>query len=170
MFRYGLSEDGKTFQAHKFEGLTPAPGKLEPTKDSVLVVVLDLETTGLNNEVDEVIEVGARKILLDKKTGALLSVGEAFSELGAAKEPLSPIVKTITGLTDSDIVGKTIDWDRFDEFLSGAALIIAHNAAFDRPFVDKKSRVSNSQIWACSSFHVKWQTWFSSCKLELLCL
>jgi DNA polymerase III subunit epsilon len=47
--------------------------------------------------------------------------------------PLDPKITKLTGLTSSDLAGQAIDEAAAVEILSSADIIVAHNAAFDRP-------------------------------------
>jgi DNA polymerase-3 subunit epsilon len=55
--------------------------------------------------------------------------------------------------------------------LDAASLIIAHNAAFDRGFVDLRVPVSRSKVWACSFRQIDWRAMgYTSQKLEYLAI
>ena len=48
--------------------------------------------------------------------------------------PIPEIAQQITGITDEMVQGQSIDVAAVKKLLSSAALVIAHNARFDRPF------------------------------------
>ena len=50
--------------------------------------------------------------------------------------PIPDIARQITGITDAMVQGQSIDVVAVTRLLSGAALVIAHNARFDRPFCE----------------------------------
>ena len=53
--------------------------------------------------------------------------------------------------------------------LEAASLIVAHNAAFDRPFVDRRLPVSRGKAWGCSLREVPWRgAGYASSALEFL--
>ena len=55
------------------------------------------------------------------------------------------------------------------QYLTSVRLIIAHNAAFDRPFVDKRLAQARGIPWACSMKEIPWRTLgFASVSLEFL--
>ena len=57
-----------------------------------------------------------------------------------------------------------------DSILKNTDIIVAHNAKFDRAFVDRYSSISPSKIWACTINDIDWfEKGFSSQKQELLC-
>lgn len=170
MFRYGLSKDKKTFTANKFEGFAEKDklGSLEDGEK--IAVVLDVETTGFDKINDEVIEIAARKIAFDPQKGEIKAIGELFQALQEPSKPLPSEIEKLTGLSHKDLAGNSIDWQKFDEFIKDAVLIIAHNAGFDRPFVERHSKKSKEMIWACSASQVPWTEWFPSAKQEFLAL
>lgn len=171
MFRYGLSEDGERFQAKKFSGLMGSAEKLDRSNENIRIgVVLDTETTGLDYQRHEIIEVAARKIAFDRLSGEIVWLGGPFQSLQQPSEPLAPEVTALTGLTDADLEGQAIDWQEFDEYIDEAAIVIAHHAAFDRPFVEQFSKKSPKKIWGCSLTQIQWCNWFPSTKLQLLTL
>ena len=74
-------------------------------------------------------------------------------------EPLREEIVKITGITDEDLSGKKIDWKWISEALQKPDYIIAHNAKFDRSFVDSElSRAGlnkmEDSLWACSLLQV----------------
>ena len=62
-----------------------------------------------------------------------------------------------------------IDWNRVIEILNLSQLCVAHNAAFDRAFLDKNLAESKNKVWACSINDIDWiERGFTNSKLELL--
>lgn len=175
-FRWiGKSEDGETVTLRKFAGkfnCAPyaTPEWLALNADKVrLGVVIDTETTGLNRKTDKVIEIGLRQFRFNRASGELLDVGAAYSGLQDPGVPLSDDVKRLTGLSDADLAGKSIDWAAVGRALSEANIVIAHNASFDRPFVDRGCDISATKIWGCSLKQVDWaRKGYNVAKLEVL--
>ena len=132
-------------------------------------VVLDVETTGLNQSEDSVIEIGLRQFLFNKDNGDVLGLGKSYSSFQDPGRPLSKEIIDLTGITDEMVAGHSIDWNEVSKHLEEAQVIIAHNASFDRPFIDKKSKTSSERVWACSFKQIDWsKKGFTSSKLELL--
>ena len=132
-------------------------------------VVLDTETTGLNVEEDQVIELGMIVFEFDPVQGTIHRVLEVFDEL---EDPLRPIPAETTAIhhiTDEMVRGKRIDDAQVEAIVKSASVVIAHNAAFDRPFVEKRWPIFENKQWACSIRDIDWKSeGVNSAKLEFL--
>ncbi|HWU42523.1 MAG TPA: 3'-5' exonuclease [Bdellovibrio sp.] len=172
----GKSEDGKTVTLrHLEECQMPFPSYatsdwLQKNGETVRKgLVVDVETTGLNSSEDSIIEIGLRQFLFNKDTGEILAFEKSYSAFQDPERPLSKEIIALTGITDEMVKGQRIDWEQVHSLFTESVLVIAHNARFDRPFIDKKSKISTEKIWACSLKQIDWtQKGFFSPKLELL--
>ncbi|MNK07795.1 DNA polymerase III PolC-type [compost metagenome] len=177
MFRWiGKSQDGNTVTLQRLEGCpvqTPEyamPEWLAINTDIIRMgAVLDVETTGLNQADDTIIEIAIRQFSFNKSTGEILSIGKSYSSFQDPGRKISEEISSLTGITDEMVAGKNIDWNQVNAILEECQIIIAHNAKFDRPFIDRKSKVSTEKIWGCSYKHIDWYAkGYTSSKLELL--
>ncbi|WP_436017231.1 3'-5' exonuclease [Phenylobacterium sp. LjRoot219] len=83
--------------------------------------------------------------------------------------PIPPEVTAITGLTDEMVAGKHIDPADVAAFAAPAALVVAHNAAFDRRVLERFCEVFTTKPWACSMSQVNWaEEGFEGVKLAYL--
>ena len=62
----------------------------------------------------------------------------------------------LTGLSDADLVGQVLDEERVVRLLRSAHVIVAHNASFDRRFVERRLPAASGLAWACSCREVDW--------------
>jgi len=134
-------------------------------------VFIDTETTGLDIERDEVIELALIAFEYEHVTGRIVSVDEAgaYSGLRQPSVSIPPESSRIHGIHDKDVAGCTVDAGRLREIVEPAHLIIAHNAAFDRPMVEKHWPLFESKHWACSLVDIDWRSeGLSSAKLDYL--
>jgi hypothetical protein len=119
------------------------------------LAVCDTETLGLEPDAP-VIEIALRVFAYDAADGRIRG---ALDEYGALQDPGVPVpaeITALTGITDDDVRGRAIDVERVRSLLSTAHVIIAHNAAFDRPRVD--AIVGGTSVpWACTSTQIDWQ-------------
>ncbi len=153
---YGMSEDGKTIIVKKFDGnLVFAP--LSGAGESVTAMFLDVETTGLDKRYDKIIDLAYIIFEFDKLSRRPIKILKQFSQLEDPGQPLSDIVKRMTGYTDADLQGKVIDWEQVAEDMMRVGVVIAHNAEFDRSFLDRQIAISREKIWACSANQIVWK-------------
>ena len=132
-------------------------------------VVLDTETTGFDVENDRVIELGMLLFEFDPVSGAIHQVLEVFDELEDPGFEIPPASIAVHHITDEMVRGKRIDDARVAAFLRNVDVVIAHNASFDRPFVEARWPVFETLNWGCSIKDIDWrEEGFGSAKLEYL--
>ena len=129
---------------------------------------LDTEATGLNPDTDRIIELALVPFEYDLD-GRIYRILPAYNALQDPGVPISAFITGITGITDEMVAGQAIDLDEVARFLADASLVIAHNARFDRPFVEMLHPGFESVAWACSMMDVNWnEEGFEGVKLEYL--
>lgn len=117
------------------DGPTFVFGKEEDWTIGDTFVAFDLETTGLDNAKDRIIEVGA--VRYEKDEAGQFRETDSFHELCDPGFTPKPIIFEITGLSEMDLVGKRSPHDvikDFKEFL-GEDPVVAHNGLFDLGFL-----------------------------------
>lgn len=103
-------------------------------------LVVDCETTGLNPPEAELVELAA------------CNEQYRYQELFGAARPIPPEISAIHHLTDDDIAGHekftsyTLDERLPATFNRNKVVLVAHNAAFDKAFVDPAKRYP----WVCT--------------------
>jgi len=120
-----------------------------------LGLFVDVETTGLDPSRNEVIEL-AMVPFTYSLDGRILEIREPFQRLREPDKPIPAEITALTGITNEMVAGQTIDPAEVAAFASGAALVVAHNAAFDRRFVERLSEVFVTKPWACSMTEIDW--------------
>jgi DNA polymerase-3 subunit epsilon len=118
-------------------------------------LVVDVETTGLDAARHEIIELAMVPFSYGLD-GQIYAVGEPFHGLRQPSEPISAEITSITGITDEMVAGQSIDPAAVGSFAAGAALVIAHNAAFDRRFLERFCETFATKAWACSMSQIDW--------------
>ena len=123
--------------------MTLLPRTSPPLED--VWVALDLETTGLSPEADEIIEIGAVKFQGDR-------VLDTYQTFVNPQRRLSGFIRRFTGITQAEV-------DAAPPFSSvagalasfiGPTPVVGHNVAFDLGFLDRSGlRLSNprSDTW-----------------------
>lgn len=103
-------------------------------------VVIDIETTGLDPEYDEIIELGAFKVKEGKIT-------ETFSKLVKPKYEISEFITQLTGITNEMVANEPSIEVVLPQFLSFISdyKVVGHNINFDINFIyDNSIRFLNT--------------------------
>ncbi len=98
-------------------------------------IVFDIETTGLSQKKNKIIEIGAVKV----KDGEEI---DRFSEFINPEEPIPYSIEQLTSITDEMVMhAPTVDviLPKFLKFC-GDDIVVAHNAAFDTGFIKKNAK------------------------------
>ncbi len=109
-----------------------------PSQAELDYTVIDLETSGLHPETDEVIELGACRVRGGREA-------ESYSALLKNRRPLPQSVVQLTGLTEVQLQQEGIDpAQAAREFLAfiGDDTLMGHNIAFDFVFLRELCRTS----------------------------
>ena len=134
-------------------------------------MILDTETTGLDQSKEKIIELAMLRLEVDSATGAPLGLLQVFDELEDPGRAIPKEVVALTGITDTEVQGKRLDEARIAAMLEGVDVVIAHNAGFDRPFCEARIPQFRELAWACSFADIDWKAQGrSSSKLEALAL
>jgi DNA polymerase-3 subunit epsilon len=133
------------------------------------ILVLDTETTGLDQAKDKIIELALLRADIDTATGLPVGQVQVYDGLEDPGKPIPTEVVAITGIRDADVQGQALDEARVAELMQGVDVVIAHNAGFDRPFVEARLPAFAQLPWACSFADLDWKAMGrSSAKLESL--
>jgi DNA polymerase III epsilon subunit-like protein len=120
------------------------------------VVIVDTETTGFDSRLNKIIELALLVVEVDTVTGAAVRVAEAYEALEDPGRPIPAEVSALTGITDDMVRGRKLDEARVAEVARDAQLVVAHNARFDRPFVEARLPAFARLRWACSIADIDW--------------
>lgn len=146
-------------------------GELLPDEPVGTVVLLDCETTGLDVSTDEIIQLAMVKATYGKVSGRLGRMLGVFDRFREPSVPITPEITKLTGITPAMVAGQHIDGAEVAAFLADAALIVAHNSTFDRPFCEKHWPTFVDTYWACSLKEIDWRAeGFEGTKLGYLAI
>ena len=117
-----------------------------------LGLFVDCETTGADWTRDVVVELALlpftytadgrlAEVLADEAQVHLRDPGRALA----------------TGADEDDARGRHIDAAAAGALMARANLVVAHNARFDRPFIERVVPAARERPWACSRLEVPWR-------------
>ena len=123
----------------------------------LVAAVVDVETTGTNPDGDKIIELGICPFEYDRQSGRIYRVLGCSEWLEDPRFSIPPEIVNITGITDEMVAGQRIDDHAVDDLLNRVVLVIAHNADFDRRFLEKRLPGVSTKHWACSRSDIDWK-------------
>jgi DNA polymerase III subunit epsilon len=123
----------------------------------LVAAVADVETTGINPDRDRIIELGICLFEYDRQNGRIYKVLGSWEWLEDPGFSIPPEISTITGITDAMVAGHRIDDRAVNDLLDRVVLVVAHNASFDRRFLEKRLPAFVMKHWACSRFDIDWK-------------
>ena len=142
-----------------------------PQGPVVRVLVLDTETTGLDQTRDKIIELALLQVDVDSTTGLPVGEVQVYDGLEDPGMPISKEIEAITGISSEMVRGQQLDEARVAALLAGADMVIAHNAGFDRPFCEARIPQFAQLPWGCSFADIDWKKeGHGSAKLEYLAM
>ncbi len=134
-------------------------------------VYLDTETTGISCIDNEIIQICLLPFIYasspDGGHNFIVGVYPPYIGFQEPSSPLSQEIIDLTGITMDMLVGQQLNVSEIEGILEKAEFVIAHNAAFDRPFVHRVSMKFSKKKWACSMKDIDWRNLgFESLKLS----
>lgn len=118
-------------------------------------IYIDVETTGLNSDKDKIIELAMIPFEYSQ-SGKIYRVLPDYTSYQDPGIPLPNIITKVTGITDDMVTGHSIDLEQVKKLLSTASIVIAHNAKFDRGFMENFYDGFKDVAWGCSLEDINW--------------
>lgn len=163
----------KLIEQAGFKVLSPIPElttglSMSPDVDDTLnILYMDSETTGLSLFADEVIELGMILAKVNVKTGKIITVLDVYHGF---REPVGAEISesstNVHGLTLDDVQGKELDLDYVNSMVERCDLACSHNSGFDRQILEKQIPKLKEVRFTCSMAEVDWE--FKTKKLDYL--
>lgn len=117
--------------------------------------VVDVESTGLDLEGDALIQLAVRRIRYDAD-GVITRIGAPRVWFEDPGRPIPPGITELTGIQDEDVAGQCFPDDEVVKLLTRVTAVVAHHAAFDRKWVERRFPAAAGLAWACSMGDVPW--------------
>jgi DNA polymerase-3 subunit epsilon len=131
--------------------------------------IVDTETTGTDPATDRIIELCVLVFEYSADTGEVAWISDVYDGLEDPRVAIPPQSTLIHGITDEMVSGEAIDDEAVEGLLDGVNWVIAHNAGFDRPLLERRLPIFARLNWLCSMKEVPWSDLgFPGTKLEYL--
>jgi len=141
-----LVESGQYRVSSRLE--TPAEYHPPDNTPKHVAAIVDVETTGTNPDCDKIIEFAICVFEYDRQEGRIYRVLGSWEWLEDPALSIPPEITNITSITDEMVAGHCIDDQAVNDLLKQVVLIIAHNASFDRRFLEKRLPAFTTKHWA----------------------
>jgi len=133
-----------------------------------LLLTLNTVSTGLSYTQDKLIELGMVKFEYNRHGSIFRLLGD-FSGYQDPGIPITEYITELTGINDDMVKGQKIQENAVANYLQDVDLIIAHNAQFDRTFLETTFPSLPAKAWGCLMYDVDWdKERISSRKLEYI--
>ena len=132
------------------------------------VIFCNIITTSINPDQGEVLRINLKPCYVGNEDGQLSRVRKPVSFFSVKDSNLSEEEKSFVDFDLEEKIGSSIDWKLVKSLFEKADLVVAHNASFVRPWVDKY--IGNNEVtWGCTLEHLNWTSkGFPSKNLESL--
>lgn len=124
--------------------------------DASICAVVDVETTGLDIDSDAIIQLAMRRFRYDAD-GVITRIGSSFSWFEDPGRPIPPEITRLTGIVDADVAGRRMPDDDVVWALTHTTIVVAHNAGFDRKWIERRFPDARGIAWACSMADIEWE-------------
>ena len=134
----------------------PRPTPMFRAPGARLALCVDVETTGPDPSTDEVVELAVVPFQY-ADTGRIVAVHEPVAQLREPQRSIPAELTRLTGLDAEAVRGKSIDDVALQPLLAEASLVVAHNAAWDRPFLERLLPGFAHLPWGCVMTQIPWR-------------
>ena len=119
------------------------------------VAVVDVETTGIDPLLHQVIDIAYVVLAVDAR-GEFVDIVRKGQSLCDPGMPIPPRITMLTGLTDEHVRGTAIDLDALQQIFATVDVFVAQNCAFDAGFLRQLLPSTKDAAWACSLRDFDW--------------
>ncbi len=116
---------------------------------------IDVETTGLNPQHDEVVELAI--VLFSYCPESITGIIDTYSGLREPRVSISESAFGAHGLSGNELKGKRLNEPKIETMIRQSDFLVSHNAEFDRSFTTTIFPVATRKKWYCSMSGINWR-------------
>jgi DNA polymerase III epsilon subunit-like protein len=116
------------------------------------ILFFDTEVSGLDPDVDEVIEIAMLMVSMDAKQNNLPLIVDSYHGWHAPRNPLEPSLLEILGANYGEkLEGAAFDDLKIEKMFQESDVLVTHNMSFERPYIEKRWGQSVvNKAWLCT--------------------
>lgn len=137
---------------------TCSPLEINDKQSFGIAGFVDVETTGLNPSYDEIIELSICLFEFNRENGQITKIVDKYVGLREPGVAISQSAQRVNNISYKDVKGKSLDIDRVEALIDKAEFLVAHNASFDKGFMNRMFSNCISKKWFCSIKHIDWKS------------
>ncbi len=111
----------------------------------------------MSRERDEVVELAILLFAFRRTTGEIVGVVDEYTGLRDPGRPIPRGASSVHDIYDQHVRGKQLDQRKILSLMAQAEFLVAHNATFDRAFVERLYPEAGEKAWLCSMNGVPWR-------------
>jgi hypothetical protein len=138
-----------------------------PSTGVIRVVILDIETTGLESS-DEAVSVGALAFDVDASDGTLVREVDSYHGLRQPSVGVHPDARLAHGLSDEELAGKLFDMSVLHSIFDSADVLVAHDAQFTAWMLEPLFPGITRRQWRCTVHQMQWPP-MNDYRLDTVC-
>ena len=115
---------------------------------------IDVETTGLDPQYDEVVELAV--VLFSYSHNSITGIIDIYTGLREPAVPISKSAYNAHGLSEQELKGHQLDIKRIESLIEQADFIVSHGTSFDMEFAAGIVPSIKNKSWYCSMKNINW--------------
>ncbi|MGI8547334.1 MAG: hypothetical protein ACR2M1_08360 [Gemmatimonadaceae bacterium] len=122
----------------------------------VRCLLVDAQAGGIDAEHAPLLEIGALPVTIGRADGHVYRVGRPCVMFDDPGSPVPDAVVRRTGITDRMVRGHKLSPSPFATMIAQADAVVAFNAAFDRPLLERYVPEFADIPWLCAYSEIDW--------------
>ena len=117
----------------------------------------DVETTGLSSNTEEIVELSLILFVFEQESGKIIGLLDNYTGYNEPSKKIGKSAQKVHGITDKMVKCHKIDTNRIHSMMDIADFFVAHNASFDRGFLQNYLIFPKSKRWYCTMNEIDWR-------------